>query len=152
MTNVTLPRLLSAAAIGIAYYWVATFLWGYIAAYNPINEVLLDVLVRRGHITAYRVIISIHDVIVNLFVALPFAAAFRFIPALRNWTYVTLATTASVIAGYASISAGALSTLFSSWVFWVGLAMAGLSLPAAFVFLNQNRRDRLYRPGAPDAA
>jgi len=152
LTTVTLPRLLTAAAIGIAYYWVAAFLWGYIAAYNPIHEMLLDVLVRRGHIAAYRVIISIHDVIVNLFVALPFAAVFRFLPALRHWTYVALATAASVIAGYASISVEALPSLFSSWVFWVGLAMAGLSLPAAFALLNQNRWDRLHRPGVPDAA
>jgi hypothetical protein len=55
--------------------------------------------------------ILLRDVTVNLLIALPFAAAFLILPALRGWTYVTLATAASVIAGYGSeTTIGALAT------------------------------------------
>jgi len=139
LTTVTLLRLLTAAAIGIAYYCVTVLVWGYIGAYNPVNKMLLEVFVHQEHRALYRVLISLHDVIVNLVVALPFAAAFRFIPALRSWTYVALATAASVIAIYGSINIEALPLLLGHWQFWYGLALAVFSLPVAFTLLNKIR-------------
>ena len=152
MTTVTLPRLLTAAAIGVAYYWVAAFLWVYISAYSPINQMLLDALGRNGHLAAYRVTISLHDVIVSLLIALPFAAAFRVLPGLRSWTYVALATAASVIAGYASINTGALPFLLGHWQFWYGLALAVFSMPVAFALLNQIRLGSVPSSRVQDAA
>jgi hypothetical protein len=136
---VTLPRLLTAAAIGIAYYWLTVLVWGYVGAYNPINKILLEAFPNQDHRALYRVLISLHDVIINILVALPFAAAFRFVPPLRSWTYVVLATATSLIAIYASLDMRALSLLLGSWTFWYGLALAVLSMPIAFALLAQVR-------------
>lgn len=137
MNTVTLPRLLAAAAIGIAYYWLVVLVWGYVGAYNPVNKILVDALARHGHRISYRLLISLHDVLVNILIALPFAAVFRFLPALRNWTYVVLATAASVIAIYGSINTEALPLLLGQWQFWYGLALAMFSMPVAFLLWNQ---------------
>ena len=152
MTTVSLPRLLTAAVIGIAYYWVAVLLWGYIGAYGPINKMMVEALVHQEHPALYRVLISLHDVIVNILIALPFAAAFRFLSALRSWTYVALATAAFLIAIYASINTETLPLLFGSWQFWYGLALAAFSMPVAFVLLKQIRLGSVPSSRVQDAA
>jgi len=153
MTTVTLPRLLAAAGIGIVYYWVAVLVWGFLGANNPINEMLLDAFVRHErYIVTYRIIISLHDVVVNVLVALPFAAIFRWIPPLRNWTYVLLGAATIVIATYASTNLQGLPLLLRSWNFWLGLAITALSLPVAFALLNRSHSGPAPLRAAHDAA
>ena len=154
MTSVTFPRLLVAAAVGLAYHWVNVTLLGYYIGNSPINEMLLDALVRRGHLVAYRVLISIHDVVLYLLVALPFAAMFRFIPALRRWTYVAIAAAMPVIAVYALSDWEEMPArlLLSSWRFWFGLSLVALSLPAAFALLNRLRFGLAPTSATPNAA
>ena len=139
MVKDTLWSLLASAAIGLAYYWTAAYTWGIYAAGNPINDALLDVLARHGHLVAYRVSISVHDVIVNMLLALPFAAALCLFRALRSWAHAALATTASLIAGYGAIDWESLQFLLPHWTFWLGFLMAALSLPAAFALLLRLR-------------
>jgi len=140
MVKVTLWSLLVAAAVGFVYYWAAVEFWGIYAAGNPINDTLLDVLVRRGHNMAYRVIISVHDVILNVLLALPFAAVFRLLRAVRSWTHVGLAATVAVIVGYGPTEWESLPLLFRGWVFCFGFAMSALSLPLAFALLSRFHR------------
>jgi hypothetical protein len=152
MVKVALWSLLIAAALGVAYYWVAANVWGILAAGNPINEALLDALVRRGHTVAYRVIISMHDLIVNVLLALPFAAAFCLFRALRSWTHVALAATAALIAGYGPTEWDSLPLLVRYWGFWLGFLMAGLSLPLAFAMLSRLRLGATQISAANDGA
>ena len=140
MTPVTLPRLLAAAGIGIVYFWAAATAWGFLSVDNPFNELLLNALVRHErHLVAYRVIIHAYDIVVNLLIALPFAAVFRFLPMLRSWIYVALATATAVITIYRSTELAGPSFLLLSWVFWLGVAMAAFSLPVTFALLNRVR-------------
>ena len=153
MTPVTLPRLLATVAIGLTYYWVTASAWGLLAVNNPVNDFLLDAFVRHErHLIAYRLAIYAHDVLVNLLLALPFAAAFRFLPTLHSWIYVALAAATAVIAIYAPTDWEAAPSLFLSWIFWVGVAMAALSLPITFALLNRVRWDSPSSPIAHDAA
>lgn len=154
MTSVTLPRLLAAAAIGLAYHWVNVTLLGYYMGNSPVNEMLLDTLVRRGHIVAYRVLISMHDVAMYLLVALPFAAMFRFIPALRRWAYVAIAAAMPVIAVYvlADWEEVPPRLFLFSWSFWFGFSVVALSLPAAFALLNRMRFGLTPSSATPNAA
>lgn len=154
MTTVTLPRLLAAAGIGILYHWVMVAVWGFLGASNPINDALLDMLMRREnrHVAAYWTLISTHDLLVHLLIALPFAATFRFVPALRNWTYVMLAAAAAFIAVYASTELASLPSLMTSWAFWLGAATVAFSLPVAFMLCNRVFRGARASKAAPNAA
>lgn len=136
MQAITLPRLLAAVAIGVAYQWVVVAIWGRYMFLNPINEILLDVFARNGHLVAYRVAISIHDIGVNILAALPFAAAFLYFPVMRNRTYVSLAAAAALVVVYAPTSVEALPVLLRNWAFWFGVALVAFSLPAAYMLLD----------------
>src|SRR5262245_413624 len=139
LTRVTL-RLLAAVTVGVAYIWAAVTFWGFYAETNPINGLLLDVLARNGHGVAYRVSISIHDVLVNIVLALPFAAVFRLTQGMCNWAYVAVAAATAIIGTFAAFTNWeALPILLGSWGFWFGLGMTALSLPVAFALLSMIR-------------
>jgi hypothetical protein len=152
LTTATL-RLLATVTVGVAYIWAAVTFWGFYAATNPINAPLMDVLARNGHSAAYRVSISIHDVVVNVVLALPFAAVFRLSQGLRNWAYVAVAAATAVIGTLAAFTNWeALPMLVGSWGFWFGLGMTALSLPGAFALLSKIRFGATPSAAANDAA
>jgi hypothetical protein len=150
-------------AIGATYHWVSILILGFLAVNDPVQTFLLDTLVRQErHVAAYQVLSSLHHVILSLLVALPFAAAFRLIPALRSWIYVGLAAAVAVIAVYANMVWGELPTLIRLWQFWFGLLVVAMSLPAAFAIVNRSRfgsttpgaaqvppNNRMQRTGSP---
>jgi hypothetical protein len=139
VSTVTIPRLLAAVTIGVTYHLVSIVIWGFLAAGNdPLQNYFLDTLMREErHVVAYRILISLHDVALNLLLALPFAAAFRLIPALRSWTCVALAAAVAVVGIYWNMVWEQLPFLARNWQFWFGLLMTALSLPAAFSALNR---------------
>ena len=139
MNKDSLWSLLIAAAIGVAYSWAAIYFWGVLALKNPINEMLLDAFARQGEIVAYRVIISVHDVVVSVLLALPFAAVFCLFRVLRDWRHLAVAASAALIAIYGPMEWSSLPLLVRSWWFWLGVSTATLSLPAAFASLLRTR-------------
>lgn len=115
-----------AIAIGAAYQWVAAAFWGYYVVINPMQDILV-----RGHGAATYA----HDLVVNLLIATPFAAAFRFISALRSWSNVAIAVGVALLLTYGP-SLGSLAGLIDIPHFWAGVAHITLSLPLAFYALS----------------
>src|SRR5688572_32379141 len=109
-------RLIAAAVVGAANFWCAIWVWDFYAVANPINTYLLDALARNGHSVAYRVSISVHDIVVNIVLALPFAVVFRVSQGLRHWRYVVIAAVAAVVCSFAFFTSWeGLPLLLGSW-------------------------------------
>lgn len=128
--------LLSAAVVGAAYQWVAAAFWGYYAAITPMQGVLLNVLGSADEATVRSIVTYAHDLVLNIAIALPFAAVFRWVPALRTWFHVTLAVGVHFLLSYGSISLVSWAGLLVIPRFWAGIAFTLLSLPAAYFLLN----------------
>lgn len=79
-----------AVCVAIAYYFVIAMFWGLFAAYNPIFNWLLDTYAVADP-ALFRLAVWIHDVTVNVLLALPFAFLFAKISPDRRWAYVALA-------------------------------------------------------------
>jgi hypothetical protein len=133
-------RPIAAAVVGAAYLWCAITVWDFYAAANPVHTFLSDALARNGHRVAYRISISVHDIVLNIILALPFAAVFRVSRGLRHWGYVVIAAMAAVVCSFAFFTSWeGLPLLLGSWRFWLGVGMTAVSLPVAFALLNINR-------------
>ena len=112
--------------------------WGGYAANSPINDWLLDTLAEPGHETMYLVAIYVHDVIVNLLLAMPVAAVLMAFRTLNNWPSLLVAVGIGVVASYWDTIWS--SCLFRSWGFWLGIGMSVWSLPIAFACIRALRR------------
>lgn len=101
-TSRTTPQMLLlggilALIIGGLYYYPMAFLWGYIAAHNPLIEVFLE-LVRKGMPTAFYVLIYTQDFFINLLMMWPLAIIIFRIRPMGNWVYLVLALFACQLA------------------------------------------------------
>lgn len=139
MRKSMLPSLFAAAVIGGLYHLITVNFWGSYVVTTPVNQWLLDTLARQGYPAAYRIGVSVHDLIVNFFLALPVAATFLVFKSLNNWRSVATAAISAIIVGYSDVGWEALLQLLSSWRFWLGLAMAAFSLPLAFAGIHLAR-------------
>ena len=88
------PGIISGALlsliIGSLYFYFLAWLWGYIVAYNPLHDHLLD-LARNGMPVAYRVAVFIQDFLINIFAMLPLTLIiFRLRPS-GSWLNIILA-------------------------------------------------------------
>ena len=119
-----------AACLGVLYACIAINFWSVYAANNPVSVWLINALSANGHEMAYRVAIGIHDMIVNIVAAAPFAAVLLIRSSLNNWTCAAVAGAAAVVFGYWDTNWSV--SLLTSMGFWFGLAMTLLSLPIAF--------------------
>jgi hypothetical protein len=136
-------RFSAAVVLGAAYLWSAVTFWGFYAVANPITPYLLDALARNGHGLAYSLSVSVHDIVVNIVIALPFAAVFMFFHSLRHWVYVVIAAVTAVACSFAFFTSWeGLPLILSSWGFWLGVGMTALSLPLAFAVLSKSRFGR----------
>jgi hypothetical protein len=146
-------RFFAAAVLGAAYLWSATTFWGFYAVANPISSFLMDALARNGHGLAYRVCISVHDIVVNIIVALPFAAVFTLSRGLRHWIYVVTAAVTAVVCSFAFFTSWeGLPLILGSWGFWLGIGMTALSLPVAFALMSMSRFGRSALQAGSNAA
>ena len=86
---------LLAMVIGVLYFYPLAYFWGYIAAYNPVHELLLD-LARNDMPFAYLTLVSIQDFLINLVLMLPMALlVFHLLRPIGSWFYLILALISS---------------------------------------------------------
>ena len=130
MVRPSASLIFAAACLGMFYAWIAVNFWGFYAANNPFNEWLLNGLAVNGHGTVYRLVIGAHDVVINILLAIPFAALLLVRSGLNSWTYAAVAAAAAVV--FANWDTNWSATLITSVGFWMGFAMMLLSLPIAF--------------------
>jgi len=81
-----------AMVVGVTYYYVSGFFWGYVAHDLWHIEWLYNLL-REQRISSwtFRAVIHPHDILVNLLLAFPFAYLLSLIKPERKWWYVALA-------------------------------------------------------------
>ena len=100
MTATSSVKYLVAIILGLAYVSLAIAFWGWYVMNHPINELLLDIFAKQGHMLLYRASIFAHDALVNLLLAAPAAVAFIKINALNNWKYVIVAVLSALVGSY----------------------------------------------------
>ena len=138
-----------SSLLGVVYGWVALNFWELYATNNLIVAWLLDALVARGYPTLFQVVVSTHDVIVNVLVAAPFAAVLVALRQLNHWSFAAIAAASAVIVTNWGTQWSLV--LFASWGYWFGLGMTLISLPIAFAAIRVLRRV-LAREGETSAA
>jgi hypothetical protein len=136
----SLLRILAAAVLGAVYLWCAIKFWDLFSVANPVSAFLLDALAHNGYRVAYRGSILVHDIAVNIVLALPFAAVLTMSQSLRHWVYVVIAAATAVVCSFAFFTSWeGLPLVVGSWGFWLGVGMTAFSLPVAFALLNRSR-------------
>ena len=69
--------VLVSALLGVFYWWVWMNALGMYLAVHPFNKwLVLDIQLPRHNRALYYLVIYVHDVIVNLLIAVPFASMF----------------------------------------------------------------------------
>jgi len=137
IVGIAMTRILAAVCLGVIHASVAGAIWGYLAAgNNPIAYSLIPRLRANGHATAFWLAIGIHDVIVNILIAFPFAALLFVLPRMNRWKYAAVAGVAPVVYGYWGVIWSGNFFLAQYLQFWMGLAMVLLSLPVAFAAMR----------------
>ena len=79
-----------AAAIGIAYDLILVRVWSYLSIYNPLTNWLLDEY-ASARPELFTNLVVIHDLLVNIVLAYPFALLISHIRPDRRWWYVAIA-------------------------------------------------------------
>ena len=74
--------------IAAVYYWLSVMIWFFLPRINPITNWLLDTYAGSG---LYRPLITMHDCVVNLAIAMPFALIIRNVSPNHRWILVTFA-------------------------------------------------------------
>ena len=81
---------LLAIVIGGLYYYPFAYLWGYIAKYNPLIDIYLE-LARNGMPMAFRVVVYIQDFLINLVLMLPLALLIFRLQPRGSWAFLCIA-------------------------------------------------------------
>lgn len=129
--------LVASFLIGAIYSWAAERFWGFYASNSPLNDWLLEAVAARGQGTLYRATMSVHDILVNVVFAIPFAALFVAFARLNRWRNLAVAALTAVVVAYSGTRSSVL--LLSRFSFWLGLALTFASLPLAFEGLRLAR-------------
>ena len=124
--------LLAAVALGIVHPFVAVFLMGKLIVNDPIMDWLLDVFARQGHEFASGVAIHIHDLLVYLVIAIPFAFLVAGLKPRLNWRYlwVALGVSVFIINLDILIPLPTLEYVLRFWPYWL---LQSLVMAAAFI-------------------
>ena len=87
------------AGITLTYRLVVQIVWAFLPAYNPVTTWLLDSY-GGSNSTLYYALIHLHDSIVNVAVALPFAYLITKLQPDRRWLYALAAVVAMFLWDY----------------------------------------------------
>jgi len=79
-----------AVGVAIAYNFMIAMFWGLFAAHNPIFNWLVDTYAVTDP-ALFKSAVWVHDILVNVLLALPFAFLITRISPDRRWAYVALA-------------------------------------------------------------
>ena len=137
-----MARTLMASCLGVAHGVIAVDIWGYLASgHNPVANWLLEKLGSRD---VFWVAIGFHDAIVNILIAVPFAALLFVRPSINKWKYAAVAGAAYFLLAFwrtfARYGMSAVPLLYSSPYYALGNAAPLLSLPIAFAAMRAIRR------------
>jgi hypothetical protein len=138
MKAASITHMLVAAIVGALYGWIALNFWGYYSGNNAIAGWLIATLAEQGHPTLFQISISVHDILVNLILAAPFASVLVALRRLNHWRFVLI----SALVGLVVHNWGTEWSLqlASSPGFWLGIGMALFSLPVAFAGIRALRQ------------
>jgi hypothetical protein len=90
--------LAAITAIVAAYKYIADIIWGYLGAYGPMLSLMRPL--RRQSPILVESLITVHDTVVNIVIAYPFALLILRTPAYFRWRFVAVAVAASFIYDY----------------------------------------------------
>ena len=104
-------------------------MFGFYTDHSPVNAWLIELLVSDGHPMLYRVARTIHELIVNILIAAPFAATLISVERLNAWICAVAASIAAVV----FINWGAVSLpVLENAGFWVDSATTAFCPILAF--------------------
>jgi hypothetical protein len=122
-----------AALVGVFYGWVALQFWASYSLNSPLLEWLRTTLPGREHHLLRVSLIYAHDVLLNLLLAVPFAAVFQVFSPLRRWRYVGVAVACALSMTFWGADWADVKALVTLAGFWIPIAMTRLSLPLALL-------------------
>jgi len=121
------------AGVTLIYRAVATIFWGFLPRHNPITQWLLDTYAGQNS-DMYYVLVHVHDSIVNLLLALPFAYLITRIRPDRRWLYAAAIVLSMFVWDYRLVlfeRRDFFDFIFSSGRILFGFIQYVLYLPAA---------------------
>ena len=111
------------AGLALIYRATVTMVWAFLPRYNPVTQWLLDTYAGSNS-DLYYVLIHIHDSIVNVLLALPFAYLITRIRPDRRWLYAVAVVLAMFVWDYRVVLFERRN--FFGFVFGSGRTLAGL--------------------------
>ena len=122
------------AIFGVAF-------WGLYVLNHPIQDWLLATFATKGQPVAYYVSLYIHDLVVNVVLALPIAYLLSRISPQNSWRYLWAAVATAVLLQYWGVFADpiALDIILKAWSFYAGLLVSTLALPLAYEIVRKLR-------------
>jgi hypothetical protein len=136
----SLTRYLVAIAVGAAYGWLAPMFWRYYLAVSPVPDWLLENFAKPGHVALYNISSHSLALLMNVILAAPAAVALVAYRRSNSWQCALTAASAAVLTAYWGMEFSSLLTLISSGHFWLGVVLAFLPIPIAFVVFRAVRR------------
>lgn len=122
-------RISASILIGLLYVWLAAGFWNVYGDHNAIDNWLIEVLASDGYPMLFRIARLVHELLVNVLIAAPFAGMLISVKRLNAWVHVVAASIAAVV----FINWGALSlSLLDSVGFWTDSATMALCPVLAF--------------------
>lgn len=153
-SQIALAYLISVGC-GATYIYVLSLIFGRLLIPNPINQWLIEKLVRTGREFEYYVAIYSHDFLIYVIVAMPLALVLCRLQPKNSWRYLFTAVATSWLLQYwpLIVEPSRLMTILKwagHWKTYAGLAMSILPLPLAFAVVS--RYGKCKGPTSPEAA
>ena len=120
---------------GFLWIWVSLMFWASYPISSPVNEILIELFAKQGKPAIYSTVIHFSDFIVNLIIALPFAAVIKLL--VINHSKLALLTVSSLALIYSIGSPFWSHELFTSWLFWWGIISHSIAIPVAYMLLSK---------------
>ena len=128
-----------AAVCGAVYAWSAITIWAYYIVRSPIPRWIHTAFATPGENTVYYLSAYAHDLILNVLIALPFAAFLAWLTPKNSWKLVWIAVLVALVTSYWEMLINPSEvdgfTLRSAG-FYFGALMGLGSLPLAFLLVR----------------
>ncbi len=126
--------------IACGYHLVVATIWAFLPLVNPVTNWLFERYAQAApnlHIT----LVWIHDFIVNILIALPFAALVARIRPDRRWTYVAVAVLVIFLWQYRVVlfDFGLIEFVRVDTTAWLGMVLTFIYLPLALFIASMPR-------------
>jgi hypothetical protein len=142
--RIIMTRAFLAACTGVFYALCARSFWGFYAGHIEVARTDIRNLPADDLVAVHLLTIFSQDLIMNIVIALPFAAFLWFRPSLNYWRYAAVAGIAAIVSVYSEsmhwwpgIAFRVNDPGFER--FWLGFATVLLSLPTAFAGIRAIR-------------